>query len=130
MFALQDIDLALKRRRKSMTFEDYEKFALSTADYPNQGKNLVYPALGLIGESGEYADKIKKYWRNTGYMTVVSMSLEQRLAAAQELGDPLWYIAASARELRYTLQEIVDINVAKLSDRRARGVIRGEGDNR
>lgn len=113
-----------------MTFEDYEKFALSTADYPNQGKNLVYPALGLIGESGEYADKIKKYWRNTGYMAYVTMSLEQRLAAAQELGDSLWYIAASAREMLYTFQEIVDINVAKLSDRRARGVIRGEGDNR
>jgi NTP pyrophosphatase (non-canonical NTP hydrolase) len=92
--------------------------------------NILYPAMGCAGEAGEYLDKVKKHWRNTGDPTAASLSSEQRKEFLKELGDQLWYIAASARELSSSLEEVANINVEKLTDRRARGVTKGEGDNR
>ena len=115
-----------------MNFNDYQDFALNTATYPQIGENLVYPAMGCAGEGGEFCDKAKKYWRNTGSMSALGMQLspKQKQGLIEELGDQLWYIAASARELGITLEEIVATNISKITDRRARGVVKGEGDNR
>lgn len=113
-----------------MNFDEYQELAMSTADYPNIGENMVYPAMGLSGEAGEFCDKIKKYWRNLGTMSAVKLSPEQKEQALKELGDPLWYIAASAKELGFTLEEVALYNLKKLADRRTRGVIKSEGDNR
>ena len=41
----------------------YQDMALGTAIYPNKGNNPFYPTLGLCGESGELANKIKKMIR-------------------------------------------------------------------
>lgn len=112
------------------TFNDYQDFAVQTALYPDRGNNLVYPAMGLVGESGEFCDKVKKNWRNNNEMSSNNLSDEERLEFAKELGDVLWYAAAAAKELRYTLDEIASLNIKKLQDRRARGVIKSEGDNR
>jgi hypothetical protein len=49
-----------------MTFDEYHVKSRETAQYPNLGSNLLYPALGLAGEAGETVDKIKKWWRNFG----------------------------------------------------------------
>jgi NTP pyrophosphatase (non-canonical NTP hydrolase) len=113
-----------------MTFEEYQRAARSTADYPQQGNNIQYPVLGLTGEAGEVADKIKKLWRNKGQATPDKYSTEDRRAVAKELGDVLWYVSASASELGYTLEQIAIGNIDKLLDRQARGVIKSEGDNR
>ncbi len=113
-----------------MHFDDYQVAACTLAEYPNVGSNLVYPALGLAGESGEVADKIKKYWRNTGAMDMSQLTTEQRAGIVLELGDILWYIAALADELDVTLDDVADRNLNKLYDRRIRGVIKSEGDNR
>lgn len=113
-----------------MTFDEYEALAMSTADYPNKGENMVYPAMGLAGEGGEFCDKIKKFWRNYGSMSGVNLTPEQKAAALKELGDPLWYIAAAARELGSSLEDVAVQNIAKLGDRRTRGVIKSEGDDR
>ena len=113
-----------------MNFNDYQDFALSTATYPQIGENLVYPAMGLAGETGEYVDKVKKNWRNKGSMSAANLSPEEKKEFAKELGDVLWYIAASAKELGSDLSEIAVINLAKLGDRRNRGVIKSSGDNR
>jgi len=113
-----------------MTFNRYQELAMETADYPDIGKNLVYPAMGIAGEGGEYCDKAKKFWRNKGSMSAIDMSTVQATEFAKELGDVLWYIAASARELGYSLEKIAEMNIDKLRDRRARGVIKSEGDNR
>jgi NTP pyrophosphatase (non-canonical NTP hydrolase) len=111
-------------------FDDYEKIAMSTAEYPDVGDNIVYPAMGCAGEAGEFADKIKKHWRNTGSLSSANMTPEQRIAAAKELGDQLWYVNAAAKELGFSLHDIAKMNLQKLLDRRARGVIRSTGDNR
>jgi len=47
-----------------------------------------------------------------------------------ELGDVLWYVARLAMELGVSLDDVAQLNLEKLSDRAARGVIGGSGDHR
>ena len=109
-----------------MQLNDYQTAALSTAVYPNQGANFAYPALGLAGEAGEVADKLKKVIRdNDGVLTD-----PVRDAVAKELGDVLWYVSVLAKELDYDLETIAKANVEKLLSRQQRGVLTGSGDNR
>jgi len=109
-----------------MDLNEYQKLAQMTAQYPGKGENLTYPALGLNGEAGEVADKLKKVFRdNHG-----NFDPERKEAIAYELGDCLWYIADLAIELGYTLETIAIMNITKLSSRAKRGLIGGDGDNR
>jgi len=114
----------------SNIFDRYEDEVIKLAAYPEFGHNMVYPALGLVGEAGEVADKVKKFWRNDGITDGALISGGQREAIAKELGDVLWYIAALAKELGLSLDTIARMNIEKLKDRRERGVIKSEGDNR
>ncbi len=104
------------------TFARYQGVAMSTAVYPVVGHPVVYPILGLCGEAGEASEKVKKALRSG-----VDMPREEIL---KELGDVLWYITAAAKELGYSLEDVARVNVTKILDRRARGVVKGEGDNR
>ena len=117
-----------------MHFSEYENEAMSTAIYgratPGVDGNLVYPALGLAGEAGEFVDKVKKNWRNNQSMTAANLTMEQKIEFAKELGDVLWYITACAKELGIPLHDVARMNITKLTDRRKRGVIKSEGDNR
>lgn len=109
-----------------MTPNDYQTAALQTAVYPNQGNNIVYPSLGLCGESGEVAEKVKKLIRDKeGVLTD-----PDREKIALELSDCAWYLAVLAYELDYTLEEILQMNLDKLASRQQRGVLSGSGDNR
>jgi NTP pyrophosphatase (non-canonical NTP hydrolase) len=109
-----------------MKANEYQDRALETAIYPNRGANFAYPALGLAGEAGEVADKLKKVIRdNAGVLTDAV-----RDAVASELGDVLWYVSVLASEIDYSLDEIMARNLAKLNSRKKRGVISGSGDNR
>lgn len=112
------------------TFDWYQEKALESAQYPQLGANMIYPALGLAGESGEFADKVKKIWRNQGLTNGKVYTQEQALEAAKELSDVLWYVSAAAHELGYSLEDIALLNIEKLQDRVKRGVVKGEGDNR
>ena len=102
-----------------MTFDEYQEFARSTAAYPEDCK-IVYPTLGLCGEAGEVAEKIKKHMRDGRSLVGVGL----------ELGDVLWYISALADDLGVTLDEIAQANVDKLESRMRRNKISGDGDNR
>ena len=104
----------------------YQKEALKTAIYPESYK-IVYPALGLAGEAGEVANKVKKFVRD-GYDQEGFELKKGELAS--EIGDVLWYCAALARDIGYDLQHIAQGNIAKLNDRAKRGKIGGDGDNR
>lgn len=114
------------------TLEEYEERALRTAMYPQKGNNIVYPALKLAGEAGEFADKVGKYWRNAGaaFPSPGAYTPEQRMELIKELGDVLWYVTACARELSVSLELVANVNIDKLCDRFERGVIKSEGDNR
>lgn len=107
-----------------MHINDYQDQAVDTAIYPISAR-LTYPALGLTGEAGEVADKVKKIIRDGTELTP-----ELRLEIAKEVGDVLWYIAAISRDLGYDMQSIAMMNIQKLNSRKARGVLQGSGDNR
>ena len=109
-----------------MNFTDYQTKSRATAKYPAIGHGVIYPTLGLTNEAGEVAGKIKKVFRDKDG----AINEETRSALKSELGDVLWYLAQVATELGLSLDEIAEHNLAKLLDRQARGVIRGEGDNR
>ena len=102
-------------------FNEYQEFVKSMKVYPEKHA-IVYPALGLVGEAGEISEKVKKWLRGDKEL--------DKQGLLKELGDPLWYIASLADDLGFTLQDVVDANVEKLSSRKARNLIHGEGDNR
>lgn len=109
-----------------MTFDEYQQKTNGTAQYPVFGAGYVYPALGLASEAGEVAGKIKKIIRDN--QGVVDAERKEQIAA--ELGDVLWYTAQLAQQLDLSLDEIAELNIAKLHSRLERGVLRGSGDTR
>jgi len=109
-----------------MDFNYYQNRARETAIYPNMGSEFTYPALGLVGEAGEIANKLKKVIRdNSGIL-----SDDVRESVSAELGDVLWYVAQLATEMGTDLNAIAQRNIDKLASRKERGVIAGSGDNR
>lgn len=109
----------------SMTLDGYQLLALETAVYPEEHR-ITYPALGLAGEAGEVADKVKKVIRdNHGDFSPVKCE-----EIAMEIGDVLWYCAVLADRIGYRLDTIARMNCRKLKSRQLRGKISGSGDNR
>jgi NTP pyrophosphatase (non-canonical NTP hydrolase) len=109
-----------------MTFADYQRGSRATAVYPEAGDNLLYPTLGLCGEAGEVAEKVKKMIRDDGG----ELTPQRREALAGELGDVLWYVAQLATEAGLELGEVAEGNLAKLRSRQERAVLQGSGDDR
>ncbi len=109
-----------------MDLNHYQKKARETARYPNVGKNPIYPTLGLSGEAGEVADKVKKVIRDHQGV----FDEEKRAAIKLELGDVLWYVAQLSSEMGYDLDDIAKSNLEKLASRLRRGQICGDGDHR
>ena len=109
-----------------MDFAEYQRRARTTAVYPGVGENLLYPTLGLCGEAGEVAEKVKKMLRDdAGVLTE-----ERRAALGAELGDVLWYVAQVAAEARLELDAVAAGNLAKLASRAERSALTGDGDDR
>jgi NTP pyrophosphatase (non-canonical NTP hydrolase) len=104
---------------------EYQRLSRSTAKYP-RAEALTYPALGLAGEAGEFADHAKKVIRDDGG----EVTPARREAMAKELGDVLWYVAQLASELELDLDEVARGNLEKLRSRQQRGVLSGSGDER
>jgi NTP pyrophosphatase (non-canonical NTP hydrolase) len=109
-----------------MDFSSYQQQSRRTALYPDRDRNFLYPTLGLCGEAGEVAEKVKKVIRDQGG----EVSEETRRAIAAELGDVLWYVAQLATELDLELGAIAQANLDKLQSRLERGAIQGSGDRR
>ena len=109
-----------------MDFDNYQIEARKTALYPNKGNNFIYPTLGLVGESGEVAEKIKKILRDKNG----KIDNETKLALKKELGDVLWYLSNICDELDFSLSGVAKENLKKLNLRLSRGKISGSGDNR
>ena len=109
-----------------MNLNDYQKEAHKTAKYVKIGEEYVYPTLGLAGEAGELANKVKKVFRDKGG----ELDEETKEALKMELGDILWYVAEIASVLELPMEEVADANLKKLASRNNRGAIGGSGDNR
>ena len=109
----------------SKSLSSYQKSAKSFALYPEDMK-VIYPSLGLCGECGEVAEKIKKVIRDNDGI----FEQKEKNEIKKELGDVLWYLANLSSDLGLNLSDIAAINLAKLKDRKKRGKISGSGDNR
>ena len=103
-----------------MDFNQYQEKTSETAKYP-QDTPLQYLALGITGEAGEIAEKIKKKERD-GNLDKEELS--------KEIGDVIWYLAQLADQLDKDLGSIAEQNIEKLQDRKERDKISGSGDNR
>jgi len=106
-------------------FRMYSYLAHKTAIYP-ESSGLLYVTLGLNGEAGEIANKVKKIIRDSGGV----ISPEIRQALLDEAGDALWYINELCSLLGSSLEEVANANLNKLYSRKSRGVLFGSGDNR
>jgi len=110
-----------------MKFDDYQQQALTTAiTSGDEFKDLLHWVLGVNGEAGEIAEKLKKIIRDKGG----EVSADDKAELAKEIGDVLWYLAVFAKHLDLSLDEIAAANLQKLADRQKRGVLGGSGDNR
>ena len=107
-----------------MDFNQYQEAAKLTAIYPHD-QGLVYTVLGLVGEAGEVAEKVKKLIRGD---LVEQGDFEQDVT--KELGDVLWYLSNLAGELGVSLNQVAELNLAKLQSRQERDVLNGNGDDR
>lgn len=111
-----------------MTFDEYQKLAMTTAhtsyDDPLM-QNSVW-VMGIAGEAGEVVEK----WKKAVAYRDGKFSDEEFADFKKEFADVIWYIAVLAESLGLSLDEIMRDNVKKLADRKQRGVIKGQGDNR
>ena len=110
----------------NITASTYQEKACETAIFP-QHKAMEYLTLGLTGEAGEIANKVKKFIRDGAAQDEY---LAKRIEIGYEIGDVLWYCAVLAKEMEMELGHIMENNLQKLADRKKRGTLSGSGDNR
>ena len=113
-----------------MGFDEYqkqiEKYDLMAPEGDVVSMGMIEKVLGLAGEAGEVADKVKKLVRDRGG----AISEDDKAEIVKELGDVLWYTATIARYLEVPFSEMAEGNVQKLESRQQRGKLNGFGDNR
>jgi NTP pyrophosphatase (non-canonical NTP hydrolase) len=109
-----------------LTLADYQRGANRTLVLKDwQGNDqLFYVTMGLAGEAGEVANKVKKVLRGDYDEDALYKML------VGELGDVLWYLAALCTALELDLSDVAQANLSKLASRAERGVIQGNGDDR
>jgi NTP pyrophosphatase (non-canonical NTP hydrolase) len=108
-----------------MNLREYQNWTAKTAIYrktcPEWADKIAYVSLGLAGEAGEIANKVKKVMRDGTY---------DKKDVMNELGDVLWYLARCCAENDTSLEEVANLNIKKLEGRLTRNTIKGSGDNR
>ncbi|HVC36413.1 MAG TPA: nucleoside triphosphate pyrophosphohydrolase family protein [Candidatus Dormibacteraeota bacterium] len=110
-----------------MNFDDYQQEALKTViSTDDDFKDMLHWVLGINGEAGEIAEKIKKIIRDKNGR----LSAEDKIELGKEVGDVLWYLAIFADSLGFSLNDLARQNISKLQSRQQRGVLGGQGDNR
>ena len=119
----QEVKEFMDNKNKSMiTATAYQEQAKTTAIFPPE-RALEYLTLGLVGEAGEVANKIKKVIRD-------KKIFRSEVEIASEIGDVLWYCAMLADYLDTNLGKIMEDNIDKLQSRKSRGTLGGSGDSR
>ena len=111
--------------KKVSDLDMYQQVAKQTAIYPRE-QAIIYPTLGLTGEAGEVANKVKKIIRDGTNKN--NENLVQEISS--EIGDVLWYIAVLADDVGVKLSDIANNNLIKLENRKKKGTIHGSGDDR
>jgi NTP pyrophosphatase (non-canonical NTP hydrolase) len=120
----EEVQKYMENKSKSViTASAYQAEAKKTAIFPAD-KALEYLSLGLVGEAGEVANKVKKVIRDGHRLNNPKQNIRD------EIGDVLWYCAMLCDWLEDDMGKIMEDNIAKLQSRKKRGVLGGSGDNR
>jgi NTP pyrophosphatase (non-canonical NTP hydrolase) len=120
LISREDIEAFEYFSQTEMEMNVYQNAAAKTAIYKSEHQ-VIYPLIGLTGELGEVANKVKKILRDGVF---------DREGILDEIGDCLWYISAICRDLNVSMSDVAVGNLKKLQDRKQRGVISGNGDKR
>lgn len=86
----------------------------------------VYPLIGLLGEAGELANKMKKIIRDDNF----EISDDQKKAISKESGDIKWYDAEFLFDLNLSMDQSAINNINELQLRQKKNLVHGSGDNR
>lgn len=125
-----------KMNNGEYTLNEYQRLAMTTC--MDSCDNISYMLTNLVGEVGEFASKIAKHIRKEEitingnkiecYPDTLTPKAESELRA--EAGDVLWQLAGLCHVMGWSLDDVARENLAKLADRKKRGVVDGNGDNR
>ena len=96
-----------------MNFSDYQRETMRTAGAQEGLDALAAFGLGIAGEAGEVADRVKKELFHGHAIDHAAMK--------KELGDVLWYLSALACLYGLTLEEVAQTNIDKLRKRYPNG---------
>ena len=102
------------------------------ANLTQRGSGITWKSIMSVGGTREddYVDK---------KMPEIFMTFAQKITNIASLAKYLYWfnyqnalygLARVAAEYGYTLEQLAELNIAKLSSRKARGVIKGNGDER
>ena len=108
-----------------MTFDEYQAEAYKTAIY-NPKYKVMYPAIGLQGEIGEFCNRIQKVIRDKD----CQFTEDDKAYVAAEMGGALWFLAALASDLDISLDAVAAYNIKSLRSRAERGTLGGSGNER
>jgi NTP pyrophosphatase (non-canonical NTP hydrolase) len=112
-----------------MDIKLYQEFAKTTVKYPKEFR-IIYPMLGLIGEVGEVAEKLKKWLRDDDFKEFGKPGHPRWLELEKEMGDVAWYFSALCSDLFMDADKVLQKNIIKLKSRQERDKIHGDGDDR
>ena len=139
--------MAYKTDQQGKILEQYVRFVDTVSSDPTkdtdnmvecigimeeQGVNvsrLLTASIGLSGEVGEFNDIVKKV-----LFQGKEVDEDTIRHLRSELGDICWYMAQACMALNTSFEEVIDMNIAKLSDRypggfdALRSASRKEGD--
>ena len=107
-----------------MNIEEYQDIAYTFAEYPD----ALYPVLGLAEEVGELTRVYSKAVRgDSRYVTEEEGFTDYALERLRdEISDVLWMLCAIASENNMSMNDIAKLNIEKLTNRKVRGVIKGD----
>lgn len=112
-----------------MTFDEYQKAAITTALQSDSADPLLQKSIWVMGIAGEAGEVVEKWKKAVAYRNG-EFNEEEFADFKKEFADVIWYIAVLANSLGLSLDELMQENLDKLASRKARGVIKGAGDNR
>ncbi len=125
-WAMSKLDWNKEKNMYGITGNAYQTIACDTAIFPKH-MAMEYLTLGLTGDEGEIANKVKMFSRDGAPPDEYEA---KKIEIGYEIGDVLWYCAVLAEEMGMDLGHIMENNLQKLADRKARGTLSGSGDNR
>jgi len=111
---LEFVDAVTSEQSKDFEAFVYRLQELEGQEFPSE--RLLTAAVGMSAEAGEFTEVVKKIVFQGKPVTE-----ENLFHLKRELGDIMWYVAQACMGLNVSLDEIIEMNVEKLSSRYPEG---------